>query len=263
MRASGGHVSLPGRWALAGAALAAAACATPRTQCPLGTSLARRIYSGGAEAEWCRRPDGVRHGPETRYFESGAELASGEYVDGALGGVWRYRFTNGRNWRADRWDDGALTAKTVDPNVAQMSPAELDKLGVTSSGIIKLASNDPLLARDRPVAPFAGMHPNGRIRVAGSYDADGLRTGVWRFWFEDGRPDREIEYLAGVRERGARAWHPSGAPATEGGYMAGEREGIWRWWDAQGRYLGEATYQGGKRVSVRAVSAVGGGMLPP
>src|SRR6185503_18899593 len=122
----------------AAAALLTHACATPRTQCPYGTRLSRRVYSGGAETEWCHRRDRVRHGPETRYYESGSELAVGEYVDGTLSGVWRYRFTDGRNWRADRWEDGALTAKTVDPRVAEMSPEQLEAKGITSSGIIKL-----------------------------------------------------------------------------------------------------------------------------
>ena len=115
-------------------------CATARTNCPLGTELARRIYSGGAEAEYCHRPDGVRQGPETRYYESGAEHVTGEYVDGAQSGVWRFRFSNGRNWRAERWDDGALVGKTVDPSVARLSPEQLEALGPTSSNIIKLAS---------------------------------------------------------------------------------------------------------------------------
>jgi uncharacterized protein len=252
-RARGGGLTI-----VVAAVAACQACATARTACPPGTGLARRIYSGGGESEWCRRSDGVRHGPETRYFESGRELAAGEYADGTLSGVWRYRFVDGRNWRADRWQDGELTAKTVDPEVAHLTPEQLEALGVTSSGIIKLLSNDPPLgreARDRAATPFVAMHPNGRVRVAGSYDADGLRTGAWRFWFADGRPEREIEYSAGVREQVARAWHPTGAPAAEGTYVAGEREGTWRWWDAQGRYLGAKTYQGGKTVA--------GVMLPP
>ncbi len=243
------------------AAMVVGACATPRTQCPLGTNLARRIYSGGAESEWCRRGDGVRQGPETRYYESGRELAVGEHVDGALAGVWRYRFKDGHNWRADRWDDGALIAKTVDPRVTTMTPEALQALGWTTSGIIKLTSHDPLLgraAREAVMTTFVAHHPSGRPRIAGSYDADGLRTGVWRFWYADGRPEREIEYLAGVRERVARAWHPSGAPAVEGAYVAGEREGVWRWWDAHGRAIGEASYGAGVDVGRPE-----GGMLGP
>ena len=240
------------RLAVLGVAAAAVGCATARTTCPLGTELARRIYSGGGEAEYCHRPDGVRQGAETRYYESGAEHVAGEYVDGTQSGVWRYRFSNGRNWRAERWDDGALVSKTVDPAVARMSPEELEALGPTSSMIIKLASRDPRLAREareQGGGGFVQRYGNGRPRVAGDYDADGLRVGIWRFWNEDGRLAREIEYLAGVREHAAREWHPNGAPAVEGFYVAGEREGRWRWWDARGQLTGESSYAGGARVT--------------
>jgi antitoxin component YwqK of YwqJK toxin-antitoxin module len=238
-----------------------AACATPGTTCPDGTTLARRIYSGGAEAEWCRRPDGARQGPERRYYESGAELASGEYVDGAQSGVWRYRFNNGRNWRAERWEDGALVQTTIDPAIAHMNPDELAALGPTTSGIIKLASHDPLsgsATRDTPGATFVSRFPNGRPQTAGSYDALGLRTGIWRFWFEDGRPARELEFLGGVREHAVREWHPNGTQAAEGFYVAGLRDGRWRFWDQRGQLTAEAVYRDGTRVSAPAT----GDMLP-
>jgi antitoxin component YwqK of YwqJK toxin-antitoxin module len=227
------------------------ACATSRTLCPHGTGLARRYYSGGGQSEYCRRPDGVRHGPEVRFYENGFELATGEHADGTVSGVWRYRFNDGRNWRADRWDDGALVSKTVDARLAGMSPAEIEALAVTSTDVIRLASADPRSYREASLhrrGSFVSHYPNGRPRAAGDYDPDGLRVGVWRYWYDDGRPAREVEYLAGVRERAAREWHPSGAPAVEGYYVAGEREGVWRWWDAQGRLTGEATYKDGART---------------
>jgi antitoxin component YwqK of YwqJK toxin-antitoxin module len=238
------------------------ACASGRTSCPLGTALARQVYSGGAEAEWCRRPDGARQGPETRFYESGAELASGGYVDGAQSGVWRYRFNDGRNWRAERWDDGALIQLTIDPSVARMTPGELESLGPTSSGIIKLASHDPIPGREMRAArgaTFVSRFPNGRPRVAGSYDAAGLRTGSWRFWFEDGRPSRELEFLEGVREGGAREWHPNGIQAAHGSFTAGRRDGRWRFWDQRGQLEADVSYRDGVRVS----GPGGGGMLPP
>lgn len=242
-------------------ACALAACATPGTTCPGGTALARRIYSGGAETEWCRRPDGARQGPERRYYESGVELASGEYVDGAQSGVWRYRFNDGRNWRAERWEDGALVQATIDPAVAHLSPDALAELGPTTSGIIKLASHDPLPGSETRAAPgatFVSRFQNGRPQVAGSYDLLGLRTGTWRFWYQDGRPAREIEFLGGVRERAAREWHPNGTLAAEGGYVAGMRDGRWRFWDERGQLTAEAVYRDGARLSAPAT----GGMLP-
>ncbi len=205
--------------------------------------------------------DGARQGPERRYYESGVELASGEYVDGAQSGVWRYRFNDGRNWRAERWEDGALVQATIDPAVAHLSPDALAELGPTTSGIIKLASHDPLPGSETRAAPgatFVSRFQNGRPQVAGSYDLLGLRTGTWRFWYQDGRPAREIEFLGGVRERAAREWHPNGTLAAEGGYVAGMRDGRWR-------FLGRARSadRGGCLPRRRApLGPCDGGMLP-
>lgn len=242
----------------AAAAWMLSACAAARVACPLGTAVGRQVFSGGAEAEWCRRPDGVRQGPELRYYESGVEMVSGGYVDGAQSGVWRYRFNDGRNWRAERWEDGALQATTVDPAVGRMTPAELQALGPTSSGIIKLASHDPILGRETREgagATFVGRFPSGRPQVIGSYDAAGLRSGPWRFWFEDGRPEREIGFLDGVRDGPVREWHENGTSATEGAYRGGVRDGRWQFWDAQGALTADIWYRDGVGAP--------GGMLPP
>jgi hypothetical protein len=253
---------------LAGAIVYVAAfaggCATTRVACPAGTELGRQVFTGGAEAAWCRRPDGVRQGPETRSYDSGVEMASGGYVDGALSGVWRYRFTDGSNWRAERWEDGALVQTTIDPAVARMSSRQLEARGSTSSAVIKLASHDPIPGRETREtggATFASWFPNGRPQVAGQYDADGLRDGIWRYWFEDGRPARELEFVAGVRERAAREWHPNGRPAADGFYAGGRRAGHWYFWNDRGQVTADIVYQDG--VPVTGSATAGGGMLPP
>jgi hypothetical protein len=233
------------------AALGGAACSEVRTVCPSGTEVTRRIFSGGAEAEWCRRPDDVRQGPEVRYFESGRTMIEGSYVDGAQHGVWRYFFTDGRIWREDRWEDGEVVAKKIDPRVARMSADELEALGQTSSGIVKLAARDPLTLREaaaRDGGSFVGRYADGHPRVAGRYDGEGLRAGTWRFWNEGGRLVREIDYDLGVRHRAFREWHEGGAPKTDGFYLAGERDGLWRHWDETGHAAADERYDGGRRL---------------
>jgi antitoxin component YwqK of YwqJK toxin-antitoxin module len=213
-----------------------AACAGPQTRCPAGTSVARRIYGGGGETEWCHREDGTRQGPEARFYESGAKMVEGEFVDGAQSGVWRYYSSDGTVWREDRWDDGALVARKIDPRAARP-----DAFAPTSSGVIKLAAADPLLgrtARGRGGGVFEARYPDGKPRVAGRYDGDGLRTGTWRFWYADGRIAREVECDAGVRHGTFREWHASGAPKTEGSFQQGEPDGLWRRWDEAGRLTG-------------------------
>ncbi len=244
-----------------GLALCTGACPASRNLCPADTSVARHVYSGGGDAEWCRRADGVRQGPESRIFENGVESAQGGYVDGAQSGVWRYRFNDGRNWRAERWEDGELLAVTLDPAVARMTPGELAALGPTTSGVIKLAAHDPTAAGEGRQVIL--RHPNGGPRLAGAYDSEGLRTGLWRYWYPNGRLAREIEFAGGVRDRAAREWYENGAPAADGFYAGGRRDGRWRFWDTRG-VVREITYPVGVSVTKAPVSpaGAGAGMLP-
>jgi hypothetical protein len=236
--------------ALVPALTSALACADFRAVCAEGTAAKRRVFSGGAEAEWCRRDDGVRQGPEIRTYESGVTMIVGAYLDGVRSGEWRYFRADGAEWRRDRWEDGAL----VDVKIELASDSPRDPLAPTDSLIIKLGAADPTLERvlrADELPAFAAWYGDGKPRVLGRYDRDGLRTGTWRFWYESGGLAREIDYDGGVRHRLFREWHPSGKPKTDGAYDAGERDGRWRRWDDGGRLVSDHVY------------GRGGGMLPP
>jgi antitoxin component YwqK of YwqJK toxin-antitoxin module len=220
-------------------------CAETQTVCPEGTDVTRRIFSGGGEVEWCRREDGVRQGGEGRYYENGATMIEGSYLDGAREGLWRY-YAQGRRapWREDRWEDGAMVDQRLDARATEMG-AGADLMEPTSSGVIKLVSADPRLgrlARAADLPPFAVWYDNGRPRVLGHYDADGLRSGTWRYWFEAGGLTREVDYDAGVRHRLFREWHANGRPKTDGFYLDGERSGRWRRWNEVGQVVDDHDY---------------------
>jgi hypothetical protein len=244
----GVNVAVP--FAIAVVVATVGACAEIQTVCPEGTEARRRIFSGGSEAEWCHRDDGVRQGPEVRYYESGDKMIEGGYLDGARHGEWRYYAAGDpqRPWRRDRWEDGAVVDKKVDLPPRAPGGPPVDVLAPTDSLIIKLASADPLLgraARADELPPFAVWYADGKPRVLGRYDRDGLRTGTWRFWYEAGGLAREIDYDGGVRHRVFREWHGNGQPKTDGAYADGERDGRWRRWDEPGRLASDQIYARG------------------
>jgi MORN repeat variant len=228
-----------------GLALVGTSCAEIQTVCPMGTEARRRIFSGGSEAEWCHRDDGVHQGPEVRYYESGARMIEGAYLDGVRHGEWHYYTSDGSLWRRDKWEDGALIAMKVDLPQGAPNTGHVDVLAPTDSMVIKLASADPTLGRairESDLPAFAVWYADGRPRVFGHYDREGLRTGVWRFWYEGGGLAREVSYDAGVRHRIFREWHASGQPRTDGFYIDGERDGRWRRWDEAGQQVRDQTY---------------------
>jgi hypothetical protein len=233
-----------------GAAIAAtlAACADMRVACPEGTGPERRVFSGGGEAEWCHRGDGVRQGLEVRYYENGDKMLEGAYLDGARFGEWFYYTNEGARWRHDRWEDGALMAKAIDlpPRAANQAP--VDVLAPTASLIVSLGSADPTLGRatrERELPVFAVWYGTGKPRVLGHYDRDGLRTRAWRFWYGSGALAREVTYDAGVRQGSFQEWHENGRPKTDGAYEVGERDGRWRRWDETGRLLSDEAWAHG------------------
>ncbi len=57
--------------------------------------------------------------------------------------------------------------------------------------------------RDTPVGPSEGWHPTGRKAFEGVYDAEGRRTGLWRWWSADGQLEREQTFLDGRGVNGA------------------------------------------------------------
>jgi antitoxin component YwqK of YwqJK toxin-antitoxin module len=242
------------RRALAIAALAAAivcglsACFPIQIVCPEGTVARRRVYSGGAETEWCDRPDGVRQGLEVRYYENGDRMLEGAFLDGARFGEWHYYAARGPIWRRDRWEDGALVAKKIELPPREANQPPVDVSAPTESLVIKLAATDPTLGRrvrEEELPRFAAWYGNGKPRVLGHYDGDGYRARTWRFWYESGVLAREITYDAGARDGPFLEWHENGRAKTDGAYEVGERDGRWRRWDETGRLLSDQTYTRG------------------
>jgi antitoxin component YwqK of YwqJK toxin-antitoxin module len=225
------------------------ACSEIQVVCPEGTIPRRRGFSGGAETEWCHRPDGVRQGLEVRYYESGAKMLQGAYLDGARFGEWHYFLSSsGPPWRRDRWEDGALLEKKIELPPRGANEPPVDPTAPTASGVISLGSSDPTLGRrirEDELPVFAVSYGNGKPRVLGHYDNDGFRTRTWQFWFENGGLAREVTYDAGVRHGAFREWHENGQAKTDGAYEDGERDGPWRRWDDTGKLVSDQTYARG------------------
>lgn len=239
------------RRALSFAALALAvvaaldACVGIQIVCPAGTEGQRRIFSGGAEAEWCHRGDGVRQGLELRSYEDGGKMLEGAYLDGARVGEWAYTTKDGVEWRRDRWEDGALVAKTIALPAPPPNGPAVDVTAPTPSLVIRLASADPTLGRavrEQELPTFAVWYEDGKPRVLGHYDREGFRTRTWQFWYEGGGLAREVMYDGGVRNGSFREWHANGRAKTDGAYVDGERDGRWLRWDDTGRLVADQTY---------------------
>ena len=141
--------------------------------------------------------------------------------------------------RAATIDDGiALTVGIAAAAMPAPAAAET-RTPDAPAPTVKLASADPGLGRsaregrDGELPTFTSWYGDGKPRVVGQYDRDGLRTRTWRFWHEGGVVVRAVSYDAGVRHGSFKEWYPDGRPKTDGAYVDGERDGRWLRWDVK------------------------------
>ena len=140
--------------------------------------------------EFAKRGRGKPHGLFNRYYPSGLEQEAGTYRNGKKDGVWKTFHRNG------------LVAEVDDHRSAPVRRISYDRDGA------KIAQG--ALKKGLKHGPWTHFDSFETKRSAGSYDR-GVRTGLWRFWGQDGKPLAKGEFDTNGRRVGAwRYDHPGG-----------------------------------------------------
>ncbi|WP_224246223.1 toxin-antitoxin system YwqK family antitoxin [Hyalangium gracile] len=95
--------------------------------------------------------------------------------------------------------------------------------------------------------PFVSFHPNGQKRAEGQ-NTDGMQTGLWTYFDENGRKIEEIEYTAHHYNGRHVQYFPSGKVKLEERWVHGNREGASTTYSEDGKKVAEAEYRGGNLV---------------
>lgn len=78
----------------------------------------------------------------------------------------------------------------------------------------------------------------------------GKPTGIWRSWWENGKPRTECYYFGPDVERTMTFWREDGKLQAQGPACDGSRRGRWKFWWSQGQLSDEGEYRGGLREGV-------------
>ena len=250
-----------------------------------GTS--RLLYPDGKVKELINFSEGLEEGPAFEYAEDGRIITLIIYKSGFIvereiinrfdnnsqkHGLWKYFHSNGvvrlegnykhglENGYFKEYDDnGNLvgTSKFSDGTKLE-DVAELAKLEVRKDyypdGKVKIAATynkegKPEGVR-REYAPDGSIEKsyifrNGIMIGEGVVTEKGERDGFWREYGNDGRLRAEGSY---ARDRKTGAWkyyYPNGTTEQEGSYKDGNPEGVWRWYYESGKLLREESYFNG------------------
>lgn len=240
--------------------------------CPSG-SATYAAETGNGTTFWCKRPDGVAHGPYEERDAEGELLVRGAFADGLADGDW-HRFSLDAE-HAPVADEGYAAGQpnghwtTWDENGAPRSEHDW-AYGVPCGTWLELEAGVEVtrverVACDRIDAPEPVVGPplavvgnfgwDGQTCPAGAPQTlpgdptaracmvDGMLDGPWGRWLDASTKVAGGEYTAGVATGTWRTWYPSGSVHEEGTQGAAGREGLWRSWRVDRTLETEATWQ--------------------
>ena len=76
------------------------------------------------------------------------------------------------------------------------------------------------------------------------------RTGLWTFWFENGKKLSEGQFIDGQPHGSMTNWFDSGNKLSSGNYKNGRPDGEWTSWHENGVIASKGSYIGGKQDGV-------------
>lgn len=123
--------------------------------------------------------DGVPTGVFETWYEDGTPESRGAYLEGKKEGVWIQRDPSGAidMERTGVYEDGVRIHDWWEEGI---------RTGELRSGLVQHSEYEHGLRNGRSRT----FYSSGKLESAGQY-ANGLRTGVWVFWHEDGTLDPE------------------------------------------------------------------------
>lgn len=74
-----------------------------------------------------------------------------------------------------------------------------------------------------------------QLKMSGRKDAEGKRTGIWRYFSEQGVELSVTVYSHGVKDGHIIVKHPNGTVYYVGEYLNGEPVGVWEFYDENGQ----------------------------
>src|SRR5690554_7246255 len=74
-----------------------------------------------------------------------------------------------------------------------------------------------------------------QVKITGRKDKEGKRTGIWKYYSEQGTELSITLYKQGLRDGHIIVKHPNGAIHYSGEYLNDEPIGEWKFYDEQGQ----------------------------
>ncbi len=190
--------------------------------------------------------DNLRVGPWQEWHDNGELQATGNYENDERVGDWNEYWYSGAFWRTSHYVDGETNENLLKAceNIEGFYSVDQQERRVgcqvcqpLDDGAIEI-QNEGL---------WRWWHQNGRLEREGKFHR-GEFEGDWRYFYEDGTIRLEGRYEKS-REVGTwKGYHPNGKISFHGEYLDGVPNGLWVTFHQNGRRQSEVSYVMGQKI---------------
>lgn len=209
-------------------------------------------YKSGfiTERELINRYDnnGRKHGVWKTFYANGNIMSEGMYKHGLENGYFKEFDKDGNLISTAKYADGSKLE-----DVAELVKLDMRK-DYYPDGKVKIAATYNKEGRlegvrreyrDDGTVEKSYIFRNGIMIGEGIVTEKGERDGFWKEYYNDGKLKAEGKYNKDLREGSWKFYYENGIVEQEGAYMNGKPEGDWRWYYPGGQILREETYYNG------------------
>ncbi len=191
----------------------------------------------------CNMVDDQPHGPFKRFHENGEVSQEGHFERGALHGTRTWFSTDGET--TERMHEGRMSKNVWRSEMDYVRNTVVAVRHFDKEGNRLLPSGERFPERPAGVSAEAEYHEKHEQWAAGNAREDHSKVGRWRYWYKDGTPKEDLNYVDGKKNGPAKVFHENGQLFEEGTYKDDERQGLWKRFGEDGKLELEATFKDG------------------
>ncbi len=225
---------------------------------PDGSVKNARIYNdnGVLISEGIVDEGGNRRGPWKDYLPSGGVTAEGIYTDSRRTGVWKFYNPAGKLEQAGSYINGRIdgTWRWYYPTGELLREEDYFQ-GRRDGTYTEYTRIGEIIAQ----GTYADGERNGEWKITTGDNAEegnyllGLRDGLWRSWYPNGKPRFKGEFKQGNPEGRHTLYYDSGRPKEDRYYKNGFRTRTWKKYNEDGEVILTITYRDDIETSINGV----------
>lgn len=189
---------------------------------------------------------GKKQGPWKEFYTNEQIKTEGFYLDGKKDGYWKTFDEKGLLISTVKYNDGDLVKnaeevdfldirKTFHPNGEVATICNYNSQGNREGICREFDSTGTVIS--------ASVYKNGKLLGVGLADMDGIKTGHWKEFYEDGSLRAEGDYVQGQRFGEWIFYYRDGKIEQKGSYTKGELyDGQWIWYYKNGNVWRDEVY---------------------